>query len=503
MKVVGANTFRKLEKQTRSIRKRIIRNLVAGTMVVIFVSSITMRFGKRDTLPPVIRIATADENTSFYHKFAEQLKIRLEKEIEPSYTHWLWNRFPWLRESWKRKHYVQLVPTDGSFENRKRLLNLEPPENGKDENGYEYEVDLAIMQAGAFDMKDPDNPSNDLVAIAPLYPEVVFVIARNGRNIKSIRDLQGKNVSLGSVESGSRENARRILQHYGVDLGSLKNKDACFEELDEDETLDAAIMVTGLSNETMKELLESGEFQLIPILEAEALSNHYAFLSEFTIPQGQYGGRMPVPEKHLTTVATTALLGAKADVSKLLVTKSFNALYDYDMRLHFPTVLSSDAAREWPLIPMHPASKTYFDPYRNINLLGKFIGSLVKIRGLALTLSSGIGLYWTYKRRKRETETKEKLQAQRNRLDKFFAKARVLEEAQIGTNDGRQLKECLDEITKIKLEALKQLANQRLQGDGMFSIFLAQCACLARTIESKLVLAKAHEPGSTRKSKSP
>ena len=56
------------------------------------------------------------------------------------------------------------------------------------------------------------------------------------------------------------------------------------------------------------------------------------------------------------------------------------------------------------------------------------------------------------------------------------------------SRDPVELKQFLDEVTLIKLRGLREMSDEHLRGDRMFSIFLMQCANLIRKIQGKLIL---------------
>lgn len=72
----------------------------------------------------------------------------------------------------------------------------------------------------AFDGK----PVKGIRALAALYPEVVHIVARQDAGIRTVADLKGKRVVVGDVGSGTEQNARQILEAYGLrfeDLGQV------------------------------------------------------------------------------------------------------------------------------------------------------------------------------------------------------------------------------------------------------------------------------------------
>src|SRR5688572_24584474 len=109
-------------------------------------------FFKRDTLPPEVRIA-AGAKGGLYHKIAQELALRIQDRTSRT---------------------VRVLETHGSVDNRERLLN--------------GDADLAVFQAGAA-------PMDGLAGLAPLYPDVVFVIVRKGSRIRGLHDIAGRAVS--------------------------------------------------------------------------------------------------------------------------------------------------------------------------------------------------------------------------------------------------------------------------------------------------------------------
>ncbi|MDB4731149.1 TAXI family TRAP transporter solute-binding subunit, partial [Akkermansiaceae bacterium] len=145
--------------------------------VAIIVVSVVVWFVTRETLPKTIRIATAQDG-GLYHEFGEALQKSLEERTG-------------------RK--VELIQTEGSVENAKLLR--------------EGEADVAIVQGGS-------SSFDDLSVIAPLYPEVVHILARSNLSLDSVADLKSHRVVFGPSGSGMRASAERLLEHYGI-LGEV------------------------------------------------------------------------------------------------------------------------------------------------------------------------------------------------------------------------------------------------------------------------------------------
>lgn len=62
-----------------------------------------------------------------------------------------------------------------------------------------------------------------------------------------------------------------------------------------------------------------------------------------------------------------------------------------------------------------------------------------------------------------------------------------IEREQMTASESNELRKYLGRVTEIKLRALEELALEELRGDVTFTIFLQQCADLARKIQSKVI----------------
>jgi len=427
--------------KTKTLR-RWLGFIILGAVVV----SIATWFATRESLPKEIRIATA-KSGGLYSEFATKLKPYLEERTGCS---------------------VVVQSTQGSVENLELLRR--------------DEVQLAIMQAGAVDLKD-------VVALAPLYPDVVHVVVRTGSDIQTIRNFARRRVSIGPRASGMRETAGDLLNHYGIGEELLEQNDAYFLALleDRDQPLEAAIITTGLLNRDLTTLLKNDRFELLP-LDAEAISVRYPYFRPFTIPRGMYSEDPPKPPHPVKTVATMSFLAARSDASDVLVEETLACLYDQFPRSSFPAVVPPDEAATWSIVPLHPAARAFHDPYKGLGVLADFMDSLAGIKELLFALGAGLYLLWLRWKRIKEQEIQAHLARQRRRLNALIDETATIERAQMSSRDPVELKQFLDEVTLIKLRGLREMSHEDLRGDRMFSIFLMQCANLIRKIQGKLIL---------------
>ncbi len=403
-------------------------------------------FATRESLPREIRLATAKAG-GLYSEFATKLKPYLEERTGSS---------------------VILQTTQGSVDNVDLLRR--------------GETHLAIVQAGTVDLEG-------VVALAPLYPDVVHVVVRKGSNIQTIHDFAGRQVSIGPRGSGMREAAGDLLSHYGIREELLEQNDAYFLTLleDRDPPLEAAIVTTGLLNPDLAELLNDDRFELLP-LDAAAVSVRYPYFEPFTIPRGMYSEAPAQPPNPVATVATMSFLAARSDASDILVEETLACLYEQFPPSSFPAVVPPGEAATWSTVPLHSAARNFHDPYKGLGLLADFMDSLAGIKELLFAFGAGLYLLWLRWKRIKEQEVRAQVARQMRRLNELIDETARIERAQMFSQDPVELKRHLDEVTFIKLRGLREMSHEDLRGDRMFSIFLMQCANLFRKIQGKLIL---------------
>ena len=429
------------------LRSTAVRRGLGWAMGLVLVVSLATWWTTRERLPERIRIATALPGGQ-YHRLGGLLAQRLEAATGRP---------------------VELMPTAGSVENRELLLR--------------GDAELAIFQAGAASL-------GGLAVLSPAHPDVVQVVVRKSAGIHEMAGLAGRRVAIGPRGSGMRRSSLELLGHYRLSGGEVELVDAYFLELEKDPGLDAAVIVTGLLNDDLGRLLRSGDYDLLPI-DAEAFAVRHAFYSAVTIPRGVHAERPAVPGRDVRTVATTALLVATPEVSPLLVDAALDALHEASLREALPTIYTRTQARAWSDAPLHPEAADHLSPYRGLDTVASFMESLAAAKELLFALAAGLYLAVTRWRSLKENERRRELEEQKERLDAYVESTLEIERAQMTVSDARRLRGCLDEVTRLKIEALTELSHEDLRGDRMFLIFLTQCASLTAKIQAKLSAASA------------
>jgi len=431
--------------------RRSLRTWFALAMFALLLISLAGWYFTSNRLPREIRIATGAKG-GLYYRAGEILGQRMQAKTGRS---------------------VRLIETKGSVENRELLLK--------------GEADLAVFQDGAA-------PLDGLAPLTPLYADVVMVIVRKGSGIKSVRDLAGHGVAIGPHGSGMRESALRILKHYRIEVGELKESERYFGELLENSNLDAAIITSGLTNPDLIKILSAGKFELLTDLDCDALKVHHPFFRPMQIPRGVFGEGPSIPEQPIHTVATAALLTAREDAPAVLVQSAMSALYEGDMVSDLSILIPQKEARDYATVAQHPAARSYFDPYEGVGLLANLMESISAAKELLFAIGAGVYLLWDRAQRRREAELQREVHRQKERLDGFLMETVVIEKAQYETTDPAVLQKLLKDVSEIKFRALRELTAEQLRGDGLFSIFLNQCNGVAREIDAKLLRITSKEP---------
>jgi TRAP transporter TAXI family solute receptor len=202
---------------------------------------------------------------------------------------------------------VELVlrETSGSLEN---LGLLDDPTSG---------IQIAFVQGGTGDPAASPN----LMSIASLYYEPVWLFHRTVDSVERLSDLSGQTVGIGAEGSGTRAVAQMLLRENGVTdetrhlpIGGWAAADALREGL-----VDATFIIASPKAEFVSALLADNGIRPMNFTRANAYSRRHRFLSEVRLPQGVIDLARNIPHSDITLVAATATLVARKDFHPALV----------------------------------------------------------------------------------------------------------------------------------------------------------------------------------------
>lgn len=423
-----------------------VRKWVTLGMTLVLITSLIAWVVRRETVPRQVRIATG-ARLGLYYKVGTTIQESLEQ---------------------RSRSAVAVIETDGSEENFKLLLA------GKS--------DLAIVQGGSV-------PIEEVSVVTPLFREFVFVIARKGTNIQNVWELAGRKVSLGRRGSGNRHAALNVLHHFGIDESDLRGEnDLPFTALSSDDSIEAAIVTAGIEHPSLRQLLSTNRFDIVPIRSAMAMELVHPFVRNVEIPRGLFAEHPAVPSESIPTIATTAYLVCRNDAPGNLVQAALGTIHEESLRLKVPTLIARGEAPQWTATRMHSTAQRYFNPEDNLGAMVSVMESLVATKELLFAIGAGIYLLWIRWRRLKEKEIQALIHQQKDRLDRFLTETLKIEKQQSRTNDVEKLYSYLENVTSIKLRALHELTEEDLRGNQEFSIFLDQCSHLIGRIQLRIVL---------------
>lgn len=420
-----------------------VRSSLAWVLLLGLVGSLVLWFVTGTRAHQEITLVTGIDG-GLYHQFGVELKKIYE------------------RRTGRR---MAVVATEGSAANRTALVN--------------QDAQIAVVQAGSIELEGLD-------LFCSLYPEVIHIIVRDELPVRRVEDLVGKNLVLGPFGSGMRQSGLEILKQYGISQEILEASNRYFVELLEDEELDGAVVTTGIFNPHLQRVLGSGRFRLLPIPAAGAIRTRSAHLSDYRLPMGIYGIQKRVPPEDLPTLASTALLVGRRDLPPKQIRDLLEAVFEGGLHYRFPTLFRKEQMLGVGPGPLAEEAELFFNPADRIGQMANIMESIAAFKELAFALFAGLYLLWGRFKRFEEREKSRQVQREKDRLDELLIETLRIEEKQVAVSDREKLSEMLDEVTRIKLKALRQLTHEDLRGDRVFLIFLTQCANLIGKIQAKM-----------------
>ena len=435
--------------------RKLARLIIGLTAAAVLAVALFGWYTSRETLPPEIRIAAGKRgglNFTFAEKFAELLRERTGRP-------------------------VRVMETKGTE------ANVELVRQG--------EAELAVFQTYSL-------PPKRIAGIAPLFTEPLHLIVRTGTGIRKVADLADKRVALGSKGSGMRQNALTVLQHHKLAETDVRDVEEPFGALEADPKLDAAFVTTGWMNPLLLKCLQQPKVELVAIDDTEGLAARNPWFTATTIPRGLYPGKPPVPSTSVPTVAVMALLATRDDAPDRLVRESLWALYETDLRASFPALLTAKTAKDFDAAMMHAEVANYHNPTAGLNRLSGTMDVFVKTKEILLGLLAARHprVELVASPRLEPSSVGGRRGFQKQQLDGFIKQTLEVELKQMDETDPESLRPYLRRVTAIKQEALRELTSERVRGDQLFAIFLAQCAALSDKIQMRMMYGRLSEPRS-------
>ncbi len=210
-----------------------------------------------------------------------------------------------------------------------------------------------------------DKPQTFMRAMVSLYPEAIHMLVAKDSDIKSLKDLKGKRVSVGAVGGSTMFTAYQLMRLAGLD----PEKDITPENLGHadtvaafaDKRIDASVTIGAMGIASAVETTTLGTAHLINIPEdvINKICEETPYFSPLTIPAGTYKNQT----EPIVTFSSPNILAVHEKVKDDLVYSMTKALFENKNDL---VVVSARMSAMTPeaitgaKIPLHPGAVRYY-----------------------------------------------------------------------------------------------------------------------------------------------
>jgi len=253
------------------------------------------------TLPPRRIVLASGPDFGVYHEYAKRYQSLL------------------AREGVK----VDERMTNGAADNLRLLLD---PKSG---------VDVAFMQGGVAGASDAD----DLVMLASLYYEPLWIFYTGPATLSQVIELRGKRIAAGIPGSGTRALVDQVLAANGLTLpdGSARPS-ASVLSMGGSEALvalesgqvDAALFVGGAQTPIIQQALRDPAIKLMSLSDVEVYPRRFPYVTQLSLPRGTIDLAHDIPDHTVAMIGTRAMLVAREDFHPALI----NLLVDAARVIH-------------------------------------------------------------------------------------------------------------------------------------------------------------------------
>lgn len=211
-----------------------------------------------------------------------------------------------------------------------------------------------------------DDPQPKLRALFSVYPETLTFVARDDAGVRTVADLKGKRVSVGTAGSGTRATVALALTASGVPLEALgSTPDTSIVELAPslcDGKMDAFGYVDGHPNPVIQDATGGCRSHVLAVTGpgVEALLAARPYYVRTVVPSRPYKG-MKSDQATIGAMAAVVVSEDMDDATAYAITKAVFDNFDDFRKLH-PVLagLTREQAARGTGVPLHPGAARYF-----------------------------------------------------------------------------------------------------------------------------------------------
>jgi TRAP transporter TAXI family solute receptor len=406
---------------------------IAYLLLLIFAPHHLQRLGsflRHQTGPGEIIIATA-ETSGHYYRLGQLIKKEMGKQ---------------------QGQKVKVRVTGGSLENIKLIKNRE--------------VHFALVQGGL--LEDETINFKGLAAVATIGWQYAHILVPNDSPVREFKDLAGKTLSLGSGESGNAVLGKLVLDYFPSNFNiqpvhtEITNAAQDFQS----GKMDALFTVYDLQAPVLEDLLDTGQYRLVPIPEAEAIAYTIPGCFAAALPHSLYGPHRDIPARDMETFATlkvNTLLVTHGGMNHYVIGNLLKTLYStqFVKQSRLPD-LNEEKGRKVFDLPLHPAAARFYhrnDPVTSdkYEIGSAFLASLLFLASIAGYIIN------RYKARQ--------LKLRRNNIIRYFEELLGYSNKMAAVEDIEQLKNLLEQMMAMQRRAEKEWLEGKLDTEHMENLY--------------------------------
>jgi len=347
------------------------------------------------------------------------------------------------------------------------------------------ETVLDALEDGHADLAFASNAQpyrQGITTVMPLYPTVLHVMYRRGRDASDPRALLlGASVFAGPVGSSSRQMMTTILA--GLDM---REDDVNFT-VDPGDLPDVSVLYMPISparvSERLAEIGAKDEYQLLSFGMPEEIGTGSSIdratllnprLSSFVVPVGTYGDMQPAP---VVTLAVDKLLVAGTDQSAAAIYDLINEIRRLQPALAAgrPMLfqhLGDEFDASDSTFVLHPGAQAFTERDAP-DIYERYSGVAEVVVTLVIGLISGFYAVVQIFRRRRK-----------NRIDRFYTDVIGLRDTLSGDSTDAERAAVVAELRQLQNQAFEMLVDEKLAADESFRIFVTLSNDIIAEVES-------------------
>lgn len=359
-------------------------------------------------------------------------------------------------------------------------------------------ADLAVVRP------DVAIPQNGLT-VAILRQAAAIMIAPTAARIAGIPGLAKKRIGVVAEHEADPRFLTMLLRHYDLEPPAViivpVTRDGALAAL-KAKQIDLIAIVSppagSFASEFVREISNqyAGKITVVPIDEADAITQRRPVLSEVTIASGVWGGRPKQPAEEVKTVGVSYRLMARQDIDRNIIAEVAQDLFQMRSRLA-ATVRSANLMRApetdtstSAMLPNHPGAVDYFQREQK-NFTDRY-GDLIYLLAF---FASGLGSVIAWLRQRFARQRRERIDDVLDRLLAILSDARA-------TESTARLDELTSELDQLLVVAVGHTRAGTTSLGTTGALALALDAARAAIGDRRREIL-AHAPGAARSSAEP